>query len=532
MKQIFNYLKRNSWLTPCILILLGLLIGDASVLMADVTIATPGSPTATPGQAGLSTQVEGATTVSSVTEAGGDLMQPEIDSEIVQIDTDQNVLDTIKRSAKRQVQVDSFEVDHYMIDEKRISAKTTAAVTEAKTTQQFPITMSDDDAKLFYEYTTAIVKGVKGYAADGSTKTDAFLMLYCVGKNDSNMPKFICINGPKSASTQSAAGTPAIPSGSEIVLLGSAGYETQERIAPNTVLPVSSRVYLQKQLCNSIVSDYFESNKKRIPFHEAQIAEAVVRQFRLENCRTAWVGIKGKFKVQAQDKNMGDQFVYTTEGVRWQIKRSYELAEGKITLADIVNLAKFKFTGYNCSKNAIWVMGRDLLADIQKIDMTLHKDISMAESEVFGIKCTKLKTVFGTIDLVHDPVLDRIGYEKCGALLDLDGLVRYWRKNESSKSEKVEGEEAKRDIVMCIDALCLKGYSHVWVDGSNVSDEVSPSMLKITPVATLPSNPVKGQVIILTADQVAPNATMKDGDILEYSGTAWVAYTGVLLGQA
>ena len=33
-------------------------------------------------------------------------------------------------------------------------------------------------------------------------------------------------------------------------------------------------------------------------------------------------------------------------------------------------------------------------------------------------------------------------------------------------SEAVEGEEAKRQIVMSIDCLCLKGYSHLWVDGS------------------------------------------------------------------
>lgn len=529
MKKTINFLKSEKWtFLSLLLMLVCLFSGIPGVLGADVAIVASGSPSAEAGQAGLATQVTGeAATVSNVAEAGGDLIQPDIDPLITKIATDESVLDTIKRRVKRQVQVDSFEVDHYMIDEKRVSAKTTVAVAEAKSTQVFPITMSTADTKLFYDYSTAIVKGVTGYATDGKTITEAELMIYCVGKNDSDMPKFIAINGPKSNVTDEACGTPAIPSGSEIILLGSAAYETQERIAPNVVLPVAERIFLQKQLCNSVVSDYFESQKKRIPFQKAQIAEAVIRQWRLENCRTAWVGIQGKFKVKAQDKTMGEQFVYTSKGVRWQIKRDYELQAGKITLNDLVYLSMFKFTGYNCSKKALWIMGKQLLANIQTIDLTLHKDISMADSEVFGIKCTKLKTVFGEIDLVHDPVLDRLGYSKCGALLDMEGLVRYWRKNETNKSEKVEGEEAKREIVMCIDALCLKGYSHIWVNGNSTTSGGTSTNVKVRALDKLPTDVKTNDVVILTATDGSHTA----GEILQYNGTVWEPYTGSIVGD-
>lgn len=530
MGKAIKFLKSEKWtVLSLLLMVVCLFAGAPGVLGAEVAVVPGGSPSASPGQAGLNTQVPGeATTVSNVKEAGGDLIQPDIDPLITQIATDESVLDTIKRRVKRQVQVDSFEVDHYMIDEKRVSAKTTAAVTEAKTTQTFAITMSSADAKLFYDYSTAIVKGVQGYASDGATKTEAELMLYCIGKNDSDMPKFIAVNGPKNSPSDESRGTPAIPSGSEIILLGSAAYETQERIAPNVVLPVAETMYLQKQLCNSIVSDYFESQKKRIPFQKSQIAEAIVRQWRLENCRTAWVGVQSKFKVKAQDSSMGEQFVYTSKGLRWQIKRDYELQAGKITLDDLVYLSMFKFTGYNCSKNAMWIMGKELLANIQTIDLTLHKDISMADSEVFGIKCTKLKTVFGEIELVHDPVLDRLGYSKCGALLDMEGLVRYWRKNETNKSQKVEGEEATRDIVMCIDTLCLKGYSHIWVDGNASISGGTSTNVKIKALAKLPTDAKVNDVVILTGTDGGHNA----GEILQYTGSAWETYTGSVVGDA
>lgn len=529
MKKVTVFLRNEKWtILSLLLMLICALTGIPGVLGAEVSVVPSGSPSASQGQVGLETQVPGeAATVSTVAEAGGDLIQPDIDPLIVKIATDESVLDTIKRRAKRQVQVDAFEVDHYMIDEKRVSAKSTTAVVEAKGTQTFVIPMSDEDAKLFYDYSTAIVKGVNGYAPDGSTTTEAELMIYCVGKNDSEKPKFIAINGPKQASNNESCGTPAIPVGSEIILLGSAAYETQERIAPNIVLPVASRIYLQKQLCNSIVSDYFESQKKRIPFQKAQIAEAIIRQWRLENCRTAWVGVKGKFKVKAQDKNMGEQFVYTSEGVRWQIKRDYELQAGKITLDDLVYLSMFKFTGFNCSKQALWIMGKQLLADIQTIDLTLHKDISMTNSEVFGIKCTKLKTVFGEIDLVHDPVLDRLGYSKCGALLDMEGLVRYWRKNETTRSEKVEGEEAKRDIIMCIDALCLKGYSHIWVDGNSVISGGTSTNVKVKALSALPVDAKANDIVILTED----NGGHTKGEILQYNGTSWETYKGSIVGD-
>lgn len=530
MGKAIKFLKSEKWtVLSLLLMVVCLFAGAPGVLGAEVAVVPGGSPSASPGQAGLNTQVPGeATTVSNVKEAGGDLIQPDIDPLITQIATDESVLDTIKRRVKRQVQVDSFEVDHYMIDEKRVSAKTTAAVVEAKTTQTFAITMSSADAKLFYDYSTAIVKGVQGYASDGATKTEAELMLYCIGKNDSDMPKFIAVNGPKNSPSDESRGTPAIPSGSEIILLGSAAYETQERIAPNVVLPVAETMYLQKQLCNSIVSDYFESQKKRIPFQKSQIAEAIVRQWRLENCRTAWVGVQSKFKVKAQDSSMGEQFVYTSKGLRWQIKRDYELQAGKITLDDLVYLSMFKFTGYNCSKNAMWIMGKELLANIQTIDLTLHKDISMADSEVFGIKCTKLKTVFGEIELVHDPVLDRLGYSKCGALLDMEGLVRYWRKNETNKSQKVEGEEATRDIVMCIDTLCLKGYSHIWVDGNASISGGTSTNVKIKALAKLPADAKVNDVVILTGTDGGHNA----GEILQYTGSAWETYTGSVVGDA
>lgn len=434
---------------------LGMMVAAAAI---PVTDGTMGEPTASNGFAGEATQLGGeATTVSNAAEAS-DIIEADIDDEIVQIASDESVIDTIKRKVKRKVRVNSFEVDHYLIDEKPAVVTLSADVTAGATA-----TLTFSEGENFMEpYYTASVIGVKG--EDGV----ADLMLICVDKDASGNPIVKAVNGVKTNPSDSFGKVPAIPKDTKVALLAPAAYETQKFIAPSTVVPVPERMYLQKQLCNHIVSDYFAAQKKRIPFANAVIAEAILRQFRLECCRTAWVGVKGKVKVKALNASLGDQFDYTSQGLRWQFKRSEALSpvDGKFGFSQIIDLAMKKFTEYGSSKSATFILGKKLLGAIQKIDFTAHKDITMTEGTTWGVKATKLVTVFGTMNLVHDPMLDRLGLEWQGGLIDDDGLVRYYMKNEDNKTEAVEGEEATRQIVMTIDCLCLKGYSHLWVDGS------------------------------------------------------------------
>lgn len=497
-----------------------------------VNVVEPGTPQAAPGREGLNTQLNGeATTVSNVDEAS-DIFEPDVDDDFLNIASDESVLDTIKHRVKRQVKVTGYEVKHYMIDEKRHKAYTNAEYTgKGATRAEIPFA-TVGDSKIFQEYYTAICKGVPGYDPTGQVELpNTDLMLFFIGRNTSTeAPIAMAVNGPKINSTDDYCTVPTIPAGTEIVLLSSAAYETQKFIAPNTVVPVPEEVFLQKQLCNSITSDYFKDKKKKIKFHESQVAEAILRQFRLESCKTAWVGQPGKFKVQAMDSSLGYQWDYFTKGLRWQFKRQYDLSS-KITFADILNLSMVKFTGYNCSKKAIWLLGKQLLNDIQKIEFTLHKTISAerTKNETFGYKVTRLTTAFGDIDLLHDPMLDTLGYSNCGALIDEAGLVRYYMKNEEKTTEKVYGEEAKRDVFMTIDALCLKGYSHIWVNGAGAAAD-NGVVAKISSKATLPENPSINEVVVLTAEVAASaitgNQAFESGAIVQFDGNVWREYDG------
>ena len=532
MKKVFNFLRENPLfvivaLVSAVCLLLG--ENEAGMSLAAVSVVPAGTPRAAAGNAGLSTQGLGeATTVSGASEMT-DIIEADVDDQITQIASDESVIDTINRKIKRQVPVTSFEVDHYLIDEKRSKAYTNTEYEGIGATRAEIPFSTTGERKIFQEYYTAICKGVNGYDPTGQIELPGVdLMLFFVGKNNTTeAPIAMAVNGPKLNPNDDYCSVPSIPAGTEVVLLSSAAYETQKFIAPSTIVPVPERMYLQKQLCNSIVSDYFVAQKKRIPFSEAQIAEAAIRQFRLESCRTAWIGQPGKFKVQAMDSSMGYQWDYFSKGIRWQFKRQYDLSS-KITFADLINLSMVKFTGFNCSKKAIWLLGKQLLNDIQQIDLTLYKNVYFEGSKVFGIECSKIHTVFGDIDLIHDPTLDALGYSNCGGLIDEAGLVRYYMKNEDAKTENVDGEEAKREVVMTIDCLCLKGYSHIWVNGSAKESSI-PGATTVVSSETLPGDPNIGDVVVLTADVNHANGELWfcAGSVVTYNGVTWVDYTGV-----
>ncbi len=538
MKKVFNFFKENPMflLLMAVAVLLALFADEqAGLSLAMATVVAPGTTKPSKGIAGLPTQGLGdATIVSNASELSPDLMEAEVDDRIIGVASDESVIDTIKRKVRRQVRVTSFEVDHYLIDDKRSKAYTNETYTGIGATRAEIPFSTTGERKIFQEYFTAICKGVNGYDSTGQIEMPGVdLMLFFVGKNSTTeAPIAMAVNGPKVNATDDYCTVPTIPSGTEIILLSSAAYETQKFIAPSTIVPVPERMYLQKQLCNSIVSDYFAAQKKRIQFNKSQIAEAILRQFRLESCRTAWVGQPGKFKVQAMDAAMGYQWDYFSKGIRWQFKRQYDLAS-KITFADLINLSMVKFTGFNCTKKAIWLLGKQLLNDIQKIDLTLHKNINVTNSNVFGIECTRIHTVFGDIDLIHDPTLDALGYSNCGGLIDANGLVRYYMKNEDSKTENVDGEEAQRQVVMTIDCLCLKGYSHIWVNGSAAESDI-PGTSRVTSSATLPESPKTNDVVVLTAD-VKHSVNGEDklwfsaGSVVTYNGSTWVEYTGEII---
>lgn len=503
--------------------------------MAETVNVTTGTVTTQPGSAGVQSQVPGqATTVSGVAEAtggvgAGNLVEVDIDEELFKFESDDTPLMSLMLKSKA-VNVQSPEVDHYMIDESR-SYVTTNDTLQQTTGNTGVLPLPTEDKNIPRPYGTLLVKGVDGYAPDGRTRTPGMpLMLFVTGQdNATENPIVRAVNGPKTNPTDEYCKIPQIPSGSKCIILSNALYETQKYVDPDVIVPQPTRVYLQKRAMNTIVSDYFESQKKRIPFSEALIAEEAIRNFKVRGNRTLWAGRKGKFKVNTPN-GMGMQYVYFTEGVRWQFKRELQ-HQGKWTYEQFIALAKMFYTGEDVPKACIVLAGKNFLEEIQCIDFSKHPEVTISvKTNSLGWEVTHIHTFFGDFEFKREPTLDRLGWSNSAAILGLNRLVHYKRTTDHSFDDDVEGEEAKRKGEIVWDALALKGSCHIWIDGEGAGVSDGATGIKMWDASTAPTGGdlVTGMVYYLLQDCPGISQYAQNGQMWKYNGTekGWSEFHG------
>lgn len=478
-----------------------------------------------PGTSGKNTQVPGqAATVSAAAEvtggiAAGNFIESDIDEELFRFNSDDTPLMNLMLKAKR-VKVNSPEVEHYMIDEAK-SQITVASDVEEQTQMQVTLPLLSQDQNLPRPYTTLLVKGVDGFNAAGNLRTPGKeLMLFVVAQDPTtNNPVVRAVNGRKTQEEDEFSTIPRIPAGTKIVILANSLYETQKEVDPDLIVPQPTKVYLQKRGMNQVVSDYFESQRKRIPFSKAIIAEQAIANFKVRGNRTLWAGRAGKFKLNVP--RMGLQYVYCTEGLRWQFKREL-MHKGKWTVEDVIALAKMFFTGEDVPKTALLLAGKNLLEQIQCIDFSKHPEIQISTKvNPVGWSVTNFHTVFGDIEIKREPTLDRLGWSNSGALIGENRLVHYVYSAEHSFSDRVEGEEATRNGILIWDALALKGSCHIWIDGDGDRPTEGAFSFKLWNSDKAPEDAAAGDVYYLTANCPGISSAALCGQIWEaFQGTA------------
>lgn len=491
----------------------------------------------TPGSAGVNTQVAGQpTTVSSVAGAtggieGGNLIESDVDERIFQFRSQETPLMQLMLKAKK-VPVKSPIVDHYMIDQPKSSVTSTTEVT-AGNQQQFILPLLASDAKTPRPYGTLLAKGVDGYAEDGKTKTPGKDLLLFVTGNDATSGNPICraINGPKDSSADEYCTTPAIPAGTTLVILSNALYETQKKVDPDLIVPQPSQVFLQKRGMNQIVSDYFDSIKKRVPFTQALIAEAALFNFKVRGNRTLYAGRKGKIKVDTPETGIQD--IFFTEGVRFQVKKELQHV-GKWTIEEIIALAKMFFTGEDVPKTGLVLAGKNFLENIQCIDYSKHPEIQISvKTNPIGWQVTNMHTVFGDLEFKHDPTLDSLLWSNSAFVVAPDRLVHYQLSAEHSSNDRVEGEEATRKSVLVWDALALKGSCHIWINGESSSDDnninTEATHYHYWDDSTAPADPQEGCVYYLISDCPGINEGAVKGQMWQYKDSKWSLFKGEIM---
>lgn len=312
------------------------------------------------GTTGLETQLPGeAATVSGAAEATGGIapgnfIESDIDDELFRFNTDDTPLMNLMLRAKR-VKVNSPEVDHYMIDEARSQVTVTHNV-EGNGQMQAVLPLRASDQTIPRPYSTLLVKGVNGYDEQGREETPGKeLMLFVTGYDPtSNNPVVRAVNGPRANTTDEVCTVPSIPKDTVCVVLANSLYETQKEVDPELIVPQPTKIYLQKRGMNQVVSDYFDSQRKRLPFSKAIIAEQAITNFKVRGNRTLWGGRAGKFKVNVP--RMGMQYVYCTRRPALAVQ-TRTAASGQMDSGTCHSARKDVLYGGRCAEDRI-VAGR------------------------------------------------------------------------------------------------------------------------------------------------------------------------------
>ena len=222
----------------------------------------------------------------------GNFVEPDIDQQLFSFNSDDTPLMNLMLRSKR-VKVNSPEVDHFMIDEPKSTLTTTADVAAGMAQAVLPVAAGE--ANLPRQYTTLLVKGVDGFDSDGRNETPGkSLMVFVVGHDaTTGCPIVRAVNGCRQSADDEVSTLPFIPKGTKLVLLANSLYETQKEVDPDLIVPQPTRIYLQKRGMNQVVSDYFESQRKRTPFSKAVVAEQAIANFKVRGNRTLWAGRAG-----------------------------------------------------------------------------------------------------------------------------------------------------------------------------------------------------------------------------------------------
>jgi hypothetical protein len=176
--------------------------------------------------------------------------------------------------------------------------------------------------------------------------------------------------------------------------------------------------------------------------------------------------------------------------------------------------------------------GKNFLENIQCIDYSKHPEIQITTvTNPIGWKVTNIHTVFGDIEIKHDPTLDRLGWSNSGAIIAPDRLVHYVYSAEHKASDRVVGEEATREALLVWDALALKGSCHIWIDGEGESTAAGATAFVMLDSAEAPESPVEGNVYYLLVDCPGINDSAKAGQMWQYKESAWVEYNGEIMAE-
>ena len=507
---------------------------DSSFAMAEVTPTgadggfSPEPVGGTADTIGLETQYQGQGATAGEARAQG-LEVEEIDQIVANFRPFRFPLEWFITNRMQQSSASSYEQSHFRSGATPLEATVNADVTSAGTfaKKNVTLTFNYDDltgAEYIHEFDTIYVRNVVGYEDDGTTE-EGGLLLFVVKADETNI-KCQVINPP-------AAGNVTIPDGTELTICGNACSESQMLVDPETYLPVKDTLYLQKKISNIVMTDEWIEQARKVKFITKDVVGNGIYNHKRKCARSHWLGRKFMTNIKVTDAKIGQEPVYFEKGILRQINMSYLHEGDAIQWNDLIALSQMQHTDNAANTNSVALCGKNAVKRLQMLflnNVDMQKAVSYERIDEIGVDLYKWHDAFGTIDFIHDPTLNDIGYEDFIVVLDMDNAVHYVKKMEKEMEQdlKTNGEnrEAKRRIITTIDCVGLKGYNSVLFGPATKANLITKLGIDMnaTSAASLDATGKAGQVVYLTEDFEG----FAKGTLVQWDGNAWKEYEGVI----
>ena len=545
MKRLFSF----HLLVSCILCMLAVLTGGGMAMAEVPTVPDPNNPVdpvdpkvdnlPNPDGTGAGQDLSGTQT-SATQLKEGDLAQPDYDEDVIHFRCHKFVLLNRARTVAQQRTCRDYETIHFRLGEEDLCGKTKAAIA-AGDSIKINASNFDGDLKLLTPGSTIYVQGVDGYADGSTTKKEGDLMLFVVANPTLKEATCQAINGPAKVNGEyndslDDMTCPAIPANTPLVVCAIAGAESQQEVAPDNFQPRPKTVYLQKQIFNVVFTDYQKRIITKARWAIKDIKAEALRKFSAKAEYTLWLGKQKRFKMLV-DPTMGEEFVYTSEGVLRQLSNTLGISDDGIEFRDVTAITKIQFTEFSEHDEADMYCGKDMLEDIINMKDINDRIRLTQETTDFGVKILAFHNNFGKLNIIYAPALNKIGYSKFAVVIDMKG-ARYY--TNISKTERTvdmkkgakDTREATRYIYIEGGALALRGFNSILVGPASLiaKRNVSKSARPVNMVNTLPATPYEGMLILLNEDITVNGVNYSSDLVYEYTQGAWNQYVGTVNG--
>lgn len=540
MKHAFNFFKTHKmgFLSLLLVAFAAALGADSSFAMAEVALAGAEdgfSKEYTPGAEdtkGLETQHQGEAATAGAARAAG-LEVEELDQIVAKFRPFRFPLEWFITNRMQQQKATSYEQIHYRSGATVLEAVNNAELTSTGTFAKQNVAFANVSTGSFssgvesiHEYDTIYIANVAGYDDKGETE-DGGLFLF-VTKKDEDSIRFAVINPP-------ATGNVTIPAGSKFVICGNACSESQMIVDPETYLPSSDKLYLQKKISNIVMTDEWLEQARKVKFIQKDVVDNGLYNHKRKCARSHWLGRQFMTTINVKDAKIGNEPVYFERGILRQVNMSYMHSGDDYNWNDLIAISKMMFTENAANTTAVGLCGKNAMQRLLRLaaNVQVNRSLQYERNDEMGVSIHKWHDGFGTIEFMLDPTLDDIGYQDFIVILDLENAVHYVKKVEAETSQDLkktgEAREAQRRIIQTIDCVGLKGFNSMIVGPANAAKavrELGGVNIDVIASETLTGleSPYEGLVVYLTENEGEYLAN----ETYQYKGGTWVLYKGIV----